>query len=380
MKKLLYISNISNGVGSFGIAAVEAAKRCGLDFYYAANFSEGSKERMEADEKRLGIHVCQIDFSRSPYGKQNKQAYKQLQELIDREGIDYIHCNTPTGGLYGRLAGKKCKVERVLYQAHGFHFFKGASKKNWMIYYPVEKWLAHKTDGLITINQEDFDLASQKLKLRGNGKVYYVPGVGMELSSYENVPDERTALRGQLLLPEDAVLGLSMGDLIPRKNYATAIKGLALCKEKLPKVHLAICGKGAEEERLKSLAKELHVEDRVHFLGYCTNVKEWLAASDFFYLPSLQEGLPRSTMEAMAMGLPMLLGKIRGNVDLMEECRGGEWFSPQSEVEFSQSLQKLLARDQQEMVDYNKKRIQDFSMEKVVAALTDIYQKEYVTK
>ena len=121
---------------------------------------------------------------------------------MKREKFDAIHCNTPSGGVLGRLAGKKCKVRKIIYQAHGFHFYKDAPKKNWLIYYPIEKWLAKYTDALITINNEDYELAKSKFQLRHNGKVYYVPGVGIDLSQYDLSDGIREKKRTELGLKE----------------------------------------------------------------------------------------------------------------------------------------------------------------------------------
>ena len=128
-KKILYITNISNGVSSFSVSAVRAAKKLGYEFYLAGNFVGTSKKKLEHDENDYGIKIYQIDLSRSPYSKKNFKAYKQIIELIESESIDYIHCNTPVGGLLGRLAGEKCKVKRIIYQVHGFHFLRVHPKK-----------------------------------------------------------------------------------------------------------------------------------------------------------------------------------------------------------------------------------------------------------
>ena len=130
MEKILFITNISKGVGSFSIASVEAAGKCGLQYYLAGNFEGTTKEKLRKDEEEYGVLIKQIKLARSPYSPKNITAYKQLVKLIKDEGIDYIHCNTPVGGLLGRLAGKKCKVNKGRYQEHGFHFYKKAPLNN----------------------------------------------------------------------------------------------------------------------------------------------------------------------------------------------------------------------------------------------------------
>lgn len=377
MSKILFISNIANKIGSFSIASVNAAKVDGLDYYLAANWSNASKEQIREDEKKFGVHVIHIDLVRNPYSKQNIIAYRQLVDLIQTEHIDYIHCNTPVGGLLGRLVGNKCKVKKIIYQAHGFHFYKGAPIKNWLLYYPVERWLAHKTDALITINHEDYELAQKKLHLRNHGRVYYVPGVGIDLSQYSDAKDKRKTLRAEIGLTDTDIACISMGDLIPRKNYKTAIETIGKLKNSYPNLHYIICGRGQQLEELKKLTEDNGISDRIHFLGFRTDIKELLQAADIFFFTSLQEGLPRSTMEAMASGLPVACSRIRGNTDLIDEGKGGVLFDPQDIDEITEKLKSLLESDYVSMGRYNLDHINEFSLEKATEEVRKVYQAEF---
>lgn len=376
MSKILFVTNIANGIGSFSKANIIAAKDLGYEFYIAANWTGTSKERIQSDEKAYNVHIYHIDLARNPFSKQNIIAYHQLVELIKQEGIDYIHCNTPVGGLLGRLAGNKCGVKRIIYQAHGFHFYKGAPKTNWLLYYPIEKWLARKTDALITINQEDFELAQKRFRMKNNGKVYYIPGVGIDLSLYTNHKDTRMGLRKEIGLVENDIVCIAMGDLIPRKNYGAAIEAIGLLKEEFFSLHFIICGKGPELSNLQQLTREKELEDRIHFLGYRTDVKELLQAADVFFFSSLQEGLPRSTMEAMASGLPVACSNIRGNIDLIEEGKGGVIFNPRSVADIVKKMSRLLSSDFQAMGAYNLEHIKEFGLDKIVSSIKTVYRDE----
>lgn len=374
MKKLLFVSNISNNVGSFVVASIAAAKKCGFEFYYAANWDGATKEQIAEDEKKYGIKIVHIDLDRSPYSTKNIKAYKQLVDLINMEKIDYIHCNTPVGGVLGRLAGEKCKVKKIVYEAHGFHFYEGAPKKNWMIYYPVEKWLAKKTDAIITINNEDFERA-KTFKLKNNGQVYYVPGVGMDLSQY-NVPDTvREIKRNELNLKGTDFALISMGDLIDRKNYKIAIEVVA--KLNNPHVHYFICGKGPEEVNLKKLAENLGVDKQVHFLGFRNGIKELLKASDTFLFTSKQEGLARSLMEAMASKIPCVVSKIRGNTELIVNNENG--FLCSGLDDYVNAIIKIMQSPDlaYKFKEKSSKHLNNFSIEKVIDCLFDVYSKEY---
>lgn len=377
MSKILFISNISYRITSFVTASISASTALELEFYHASNWQDAKEGQIEADEVKYNIKINSVHISRNPFATTNYKAYKELVELIKRENIDYIHCNTPTGGILGRLAGKKCKVKRVIYQAHGFHFYKGAPKKNWLIYYPVEKWLARYTDALITINKEDYELAKNKLKLRKGGKVYYVPGVGIDTTQYVLDREFRISKRNELGLTDEDVALVSMGDLIVRKNYDVAIRAVAEAKN--DKLHYYICGKGPEEDNLKKLSENLGISEQIHFLGYRSDIKELLTAADIFLFTTKQEGLPRSMMEAMASGLPCIASKIRGNTDLLEDSDGGYLCDKNDVFDYAQKL-NILASDvdlREKMGKNNLITIQKFSVETLTDEIHKIYEDEF---
>lgn len=355
---------------------MRAAQDLDIDFHIAGNWSYSSDEEREADERQNGIKIHQIDFIRTPYHPGNKKAYVQLKDLVEKEGFDIIHCNTPIGGVLGRLVGRKCNVPKIIYQAHGFHFFKGAPKLNWMIYYPIEKWLARYTDVIITINREDYERAKEKLKPRNNGRFYSVSGVGIDTAQYDAKKTHRNQKRAELGLKDGDIALISMGDLIERKNYATAIRAVALASKK--DLHYYICGKGPNEDKLKSLSEELGVSDHIHFLGFRSDIKDLLAASDIFLFTTLQEGLPRSMMEAMASGLPCIASKIRGNTDLLEGSNGGFLCDPTNAAEFAEKID-LLAQDPalREVIGENSLiTIKNFNIDTVIDEFRAIYEFE----
>jgi glycosyltransferase involved in cell wall biosynthesis len=272
----------------------------------------------------------------------------------------------------GRLAGRKnnCKV---IYTAHGFHFYKGAPLINWLLYYPVEKWLARYTDALITINQEDYDLARRKMKLRKGGKVYYVPGVGIDSEKFGKASIDKGAKRRELGIPEDAVLLLSVGELNQNKNHETVIRAIADMN-----VYYVIAGTGESQQYLESLIDTHNLQDRVKLLGFRNDVKELYEASDIFVFPSFREGLSVAVMESMASGLPCVISRIRGNVDLIEDGVNGFLCDPRNALEFAEKI-ALLANNaelREKMGRTNRMVIQQFSTDIVIQKMQDIYAAE----
>lgn len=324
-----------------------------------------------------GLRVHKIEFERSPYSLKNAKAFRELSKLVKSNGYDVIFCHEPIGGVMGRLAGKKHGC-RVIYMAHGFHFYKGAPKLNWMLYYPVEKWLARYTNALITINTEDFEFAQKNLKLRKNGKVYYVPGVGVDSKSLLETDKEiKTAKREELGVSNEDVLLISAGELNANKNNLVIIDALARCEYK--NIHYVLCGSGPLDRELMTLAEKNGVADRVKLLGFRNDVKDLFAAADCFVMPSFREGLSRSLMEAMASGLPCVVSNIRGNVDLIEDGVGGCLCNPTDVDAFAAALDKL-AKDgelRQRMGGCNLERIEGFDVSIVMDRMSEIFESEF---
>ena len=296
-----------------------------------------------------------------------------VPNLIKKENISVIHCNTPIGGALGRLCGKKTKHIKIFYTAHGFHFYKGAPLVNNCIYKPMEKYLAHYSDVIITMNEEDYHVA-KTMKLRKSGHVYKVNGVGINTTDYQNININKEDYRNWLSLENDDFVCIAMGDLIKRKNYEMALRGIALCKN--PKIHYLICGNGPEKNNLQDLAKNLGIREQVHFLGYRTDIKELLAISDCFLFTSLQEGLPRSLMEAMASGLPCIISDIRGNRDLIINNVNG--YLIKSIEDCTQKLEAIISDKQlaKKMQVKNLEVIKKYDFLKVRDQINEIYKTE----
>ena len=364
--KILYVTTISNTM-SFFVEHIKMLYNEGHVVEIAC--AEGTKP-LNPIYHELGCKVHIIPFSRSPFSKSNLKAYKMLKHLVEAEHYDIVHTHTPNASMLARLACRKLRKKgtRVFYTAHGFHFFKGAPLKNWLIYYPIEKLCARFTDVLITINKEDYALAQKKMHAK---KMCYVPGVGIDLSKIQNIECNRDELRKSMGVPEDCILLTSVGELSKRKNHQVVIKAVAKLKNK--KLHYVIAGQGALLPYLIKLARQLGVEHQIHFLGYRSDVCQIYRSSDLFILPSLQEGLPVALMEAMACAMPVLCSRIRGNTDLIENSRGGFLFSPDDDGELSLLLKKIIDDEnvRKEFGRLNKETIESFGIGKILSCMRE---------
>ena len=316
---------------------------------------------------KYGLVLHEICFKRKPFQFQNYKAYCMLCNLIKTENFNIIHCHEPVGGALGRLAGKRCK-KYIMYFAHGFHFFKGAPFKNWLLYFPIEWLLAFWTDELITINKEDYTCAKKYMHAR---HVTYIPGIGIDLKKYsfklhseEDIKAERTKLG----VDEDEKMLLSVGELIQRKNHVAVI--YALAKLANPKIKYFICGTGELKGYLEKVARDLGVTESVKLLGYRTDISRLCDCADLFVFPSLQEGLPVALMEAIASKTPVICSNIRGNTDLV---KGKALFDAKNISQISDKIDEYLNRDNSEEVERNYLKLKKFDMNMVMKEMKSLY-------
>ncbi|MDY3225387.1 MAG: glycosyltransferase family 4 protein [Candidatus Faecousia sp.] len=301
-----------------------------------------------------------IPFERLPWKPQNWQAYRMLKAIIDREHFDIIHCHTPVGALIARLAAldARKKGTRVIYTAHGFHFFTGAPLKNWLLFYPPERLLAPVTDVLITINREDYARAQKRLPAK---RIEYVPGVGIDTGKFRNLQIDRQAKRRALGFREADFLLLTVAEMTPNKNHITVLKALAALKDRaeFAHIHYLIVGRGEMWSSLEESAKTLEIADHVHFLGYRTDAPELYRCCDLFVFMTFREGLSVALMEAMSSAMPIICTKIRGNTDLIDDGVSGRFCE-----NTPQALGEMLLREYADPEE--RKRLGQAAAEKAV--------------
>lgn len=378
MIKVLYILNFAPRVNHFSFSSMMAAKELGFEFHIAGNWRYSNEYDLNMDELKYGIHIHQIDFMRNPFHPGNLKAYNQICDIMKNEHFDILHSNTPIGGALGRLAARKCHVPHVIYQAHGFHFYHGGPPVGWLLFYPIEKYLALITDVIVTINQEDYNLACHKLRPHGKGNVINVPGIGIDHIAFSRIEVDVKIKRSEMGVPSDAPVILSVGELNANKHHEIIIRSMP----QIPKAHYLIAGQGTMLDELRELADRLSVSDRVHFLGYRDDVKQLYRVSDVFCLPSYREGLSASVMEAMASGLPVVCSDIRGNRDLITHEKGGYLITVDDMEEYVRVFRLLIQSPdmRHKMGMFNLNYIKNFGIDKVIIQMKTIYSDVLIEK
>lgn len=324
----------------FHLPYIDLLREMGYTVHVAARDVLGGESRRLLDER--ADLVIDIPFDRSPVSKSNLPAYRQLEKLINENDYDIVHCNTPVVGVMTRLAARKARKKgtKVIYTAHGFHFFTGAPAQNWLVYYPLEKFLGrHFTDCLITVCSEDYDRAVAR---RLCGRVERIPSIGVDSSRFSPAnEDDRARLRESLGYDGGDIVCLCVGELNKNKNQALLISAMPAVLEKAPGFRLILVGYGPSEGELHALAEEKGVGGAVSFLGQRTDVPELTGACDIIASASFREGFGMAVAEGMAAGKPVCLSRNRGHCESNIDGRTALFFDPNSREEAEAALIKL---------------------------------------
>ena len=368
-KKVLFTSHRAN-FAKFNRPFMRWFKEQGYEVHYA---SDGKEEVLDCDKH---FDVC---FDRSPYSKNNIKAYRQLKDIIDKENYDIIHCHTPMGSVVTRLAAKDARKKgtRVLYTAHGFHFYKGAPLVNWLFYYPVEKYLSKYTDCIITINQEDFERAKAKFK---STNVEKINGVGVDLNRFKPVScEEKVSLREQYGFNEDDFILIYVAEFTENKNHRFILGCLEQLKNVIPNLKVIFAGDGTTSEEMAEMSNKLGLGNIVNFLGYRKDIDKLLKMSDISVSASIREGLGLNIIEGMACGLPIVATKNRGHCDIVSAGTNGYLYGLGSNGEFIKYITELYNNKakREEMRKINILDVKRYSLEDAIKNMSCIY-KDYM--
>ncbi len=397
-KNVLIVASVASMIDQFNIPNIRLLKELGCNVDVAANFRKGSTctdekiQELTALLDELEADCYQIDFDRKVTDiKADVRSFRQLacvvkgtavpvnavrhHKITKESGYAFVHAHSPIGGLAGRLIAKKHHI-RTVYTAHGFHFYSGAPKKNWMLFYPAEWMLSWITDVLITINREDYQRAKKKFHAK---KTVYIPGIGIDIPKFRDVQTDLKKKRAELKIGLDDIMLLSVGELNENKNHKAVLKALGEIKYANPalfcRLHYVIAGKGSLYDALHKSAERLGIH--LHLLGFRSDIPELLKAADIFLLPSKREGLNAGLMEAMASGLPCIVSDIRGNRDLVKNGSQGLVLRC-FETEAAEAIMQILDNQgRRESFEKNaERRVGKFSASVVNSRMRNLYRSE----
>lgn len=372
--KVLFVATVRSHIGQFHMPFIEELKKRGCEVHAA--YKDNSADKQGLDLSAVD-KVFEVPFSRSPYSTSNIRAYKVLKRIIDENHYDAIHCHTPMGAVVTRLAAKNARKKgtKIIYTAHGFHFYKGASKFNWLVFYPIEKYLSKYTDCLITINHEDYELARQKgFKTL---KIEHVNGVGVDISRFHSVTaSEKSQLRKEYGYSDSDFLMIYPADFCKRKNQNMLFDTLKLLLEKNSNFKLLLPGLDEFAQPYIEYAKEIGVNDHISVMGYRRDIDKLVGMCDLSVSSSRQEGLPINLIEAMAIGNAIVASDVRGNNDLVVNGRNGFLVELNHSQEMADAVLKLY-NDPELAASFRKQNsnmVKKYSVDSVIRHMVEIYK------
>lgn len=377
MKKILYVTTIGTTINAFLVPHIKHLIENGYKVDIATNVDvEINKELLD-----IGVRVFDMPFQRNPLSIKNKNAYKEVQRLYDKEQYDIVHVHTPVASFVTRYALRKEKNLKIVYTCHGFHFYKGGSPLNWMLFYPIERLAARWTDDLITINSEDFEVAN-KFKLRNNGKVSKMHGVGIEEEMYVVENFDKSEYRKSLGLSDDDFVILVLAELNKNKNHIQLIKAISLLKDKYTNIKAIFAGTGPLEDEIKKQIKEHGLQDKISLLGWRNDVKELINSSDLVGLFSKREGLGKCLLEAMVCGKCVIATNTRGPRELIEQGINGFMFEIGDIQSTSKYIEQIYTNDKLKF-NFEGRVLETanrYLLDNVLIELSNIYENNYIVE
>lgn len=340
--KALIVSSVYGFLSKFERQNVELLEAMNIEVHYASNLKNVVYEDDEDVVSELGVIYQDIPITQSlaDIGA-NLKAIIALRKLIKAENINIIHCHTPTGGLVARMACLGLKDVYLIYTAHGFHFYNGASRLRNSIYYLAEYFMSRNTNAIVTINHEDETAARTMCA----DTVYRIPGEGVDANYYSlTEEDDKLKERQKLGIKKDDFFIISVGEVRKNKNQKKIIETIRYFKERgIEEFNIVygIIGSGSQERALKRYVKRHHLEDNVRFYGYEVDTRRFLRAADVMAFPSIREGLGMAPLEAMFTGLPVIASSNRGSKEYIKDKKNGLLVREDTVAAYAEAISKM---------------------------------------
>ena len=378
--KILHVCAIGTTAEILLLPQINYLLSQGFEVGIACSWDEDS-QRLQ--EKGYTVHPVQIDRKISPIP--NIKSISGLTKIIRENNYDLVHVHTPIAAVLGRIAAKLAGVKAILYTAHGFPFHDLSSPSQYFFYSNIEKYAATITDLILTQNHEDISTAT-KLRLCPPEKLAYL-GNGVDIERFKRSrlnPESQSQLRQSLGISNDSLIIGTIGRLTRKKGSGYLVEAAGKLISEFPNLHVLVIGSELTTDpepfqiELNQKIKTLGLEKQVTLTGERQDIPELLGILDIFTLPTFtHEGLPRSIVEAMAMGLPIVTTDVRGCREAVVHEKNGFIVPSQNSTKLAEALRMLLF-DPQLRQDYgqaSRERVEaEYNEEFVFHRLTQYYK------
>lgn len=311
-------------------------------------------------------HSYAMCWERNPFTFKTLYGIRDLKKLIAKNNYDIVYCHTPVGGLVARIAARKFRKTgtKVVYCAHGLHFYKGAPLLNWLLYYPIEKLMSYLTDMFITINQEDCNRVRNTFNKRMSVKMINGIGVNFKRLNLENVQNIRCEYRASLGIPEDAIILIYVAEIIRNKNQAMLINTLNQLRKHGRNCWLLLVGPDHQHNTCQRFAESLNLSEYVKFLGWRSDIGALLASSDIYVASSIREGFGVNLVEAQYIHLPVVASSNRGHRAIIKDGENG-FLVPVNDYSIMTSRIEKLIDDKELYQKMSNIDVSSYSSEKI---------------
>jgi glycosyltransferase involved in cell wall biosynthesis len=299
--------------------------------------------------REKGLRCVDLPISRSMNIKDHWRSYRCLSRWLKEEHFDIIHVHTPIASLIGRVAAARRGVPIRLYTAHGFYFHDDMPALKRCFHIGLERFGALFHHYLFTQSDEDRQ-AAVRLGLAKPDTVRTI-GNGVDMQRFDpgrfSAADRAEMRRSLGLEPEHTVLTI-IARLVREKGYLELLPAFAELARSRPYLRLLVIGGALESDHddstdaIETQIETLSIRDKIVFAGHRTDIPELLNASDLYTLPSWREGMPRSIIEAMAMGLPVVATDIRGCREEIVDGQSGLLVPVRDAEKLSEALARLI--------------------------------------
>ncbi|MDL2292007.1 glycosyltransferase family 4 protein [Acholeplasma sp. OttesenSCG-928-E16] len=316
MRKILFVANVAKEhILKFHVPTIKKLTEEGWIVDVACN----------GDEVVPYVRTqYKMKWKRNPISINTLFGIRELRKILEAEKYDIVYCHTPTGGVVTRLAARKVRKSgtKVVYFAHGLHFFKKSPLISWLLFYPIEKYLSRFTDVIITINQEDFELVKERFNIK---HVYLLPGVGIKVDRFkiEQKESVRRFYRNQLNIDEETLVLIYVAEVNKNKNQKYLLKAISELTKTIKNVVLLLVGPDHSGGKTRRSATKMMLDSNIKFLGWRSDIPQLLCCSDVYVASSIREGFGINLIEAMAAGLPAIATRNRGHSTIIDDGVNG---------------------------------------------------------
>lgn len=345
--------------------------------------SEMKHEEIKAKEKDIQILKSEgIEFTQCPSLLRriniirDLKAFFDIWRIIKKYNPLIVHTHSSKAGLMGRLAAKLAGTPIIVHTPHGHVFFGYFGPFKTKLFIIFEKLASRITDKIVALtNREKKDHILFKIAEEDKFSVIYS---GIELNILkESSSEEKQNLKKELGIPENSLIVGTAGRLVPVKGPEFLVKASKYIISKYPDTYFMFTGDGPLEQDLKRKALEMGISDNIIFLGWRDDLVKIISIYDIFVLPSLNEGMGRVLVEAMALGKSIIASNVGGIPDLVIHGKNGFLVPPKNPKELAKYIQVLLEdKDKREKMGLaGKEMAYNFTSERMVEKIANLYKK-----